>query len=289
MKKIIVTSLLIVSHLSFAEMSNNTKPTNINQQKSLDFNKSEDITPRYINKDDIIINANYDNISHYFLIDIRRKDGKLLYSDDFFNKNTQLNQDKISLTSYWMKSSLTNIEKIIAFPEQINSESYSQLNYKISPSDSVGICEALYISYQMKGDSAPSTQAIIFNKIGQSSTIMDKQCSLDKSLSQDFFGYTEDNYITGFHWNKLYANVKKPVIFNAIISKEGQELLPSYTQAYAISDDFSHFYIFNKKTINGQYNFKQQITYPSLYFLHLQFKGEDSRLNHFNSKLRVKE
>lgn len=285
-----ISAILMLSANCMAAKVLNFKPLSSEDQsntslnisdKSLAINKNPPPLNLALNSSDVIVNMNYDKKKKEYFFQILNKNGFPLSNSDFV---PQLSGNIIN--SYFLKTTLQQVQK------ENHDLNENQTIFSFKPKDSKGKCEAIYFTYQLKGDSTITTRALLLDKEGESVAKITKDCEVPKVDWRDNLEFTQNNYTAGFNWGSAALSTDKPVKFTTIFTKDGIESIPDDIQAYAISKDFTNLYVMKPQTNkNGAYygvTFSQNMSYPGTYFFLLTFEGENGKIQTVNAKNTVR-
>lgn len=254
----ILLSSLFISHLQ-------AQPV----EKFIEVNKTPVYEPTYTSSADVISNIAYSKKEKTYFLELVKNNGIPLTTNDLL-----ILPSGNYIDAHWTNTLFNKIEDKGYDIDGMNTI------FSLKPSKNKGECEAFYVTYQLRGDKVITTKALILDDDGNVTNKLDEKCPVSKRDFRNNIQFTENNYTVGFNWSSPSLNTIKPVKFNSTFTKEGFEYIPENLKAYAVSNDFTHFYSFEKLPTKGAYhgiNFSQNIEYPNTYNFLLTFDGDNGK------------
>lgn len=231
---------------------------------------------------DINVDVLHNPSTKEFLVKFEHKQGNNFRDSDFanalFTEGKESSMTPLLFT--WINSKLDKIE-IIKSPVNSNGEYLFQLP------QSVGKCEAFYVTYKLVSDTASLTKSIILDANGNPSSEMDRKCKIPQPAAKEDVAYTKNQYLVSTNWQDTNVSVNKPIRFSSLISKEGADITTDSLRYVIVSEDFSKFYysvgVINKSAILGTV-FSQPIHSSGTHFFTAIFNNENGGFELATSK-----
>lgn len=151
--------------------------------------------------------------------------------------STHLNaiRDRSQVVGYWVSNDLKNIE---ITPLTVYGQT-SDFNFT---SDKNSACKTLFVQYQLKTASEPTTLKGYVDHSGKFGMNRDAKCVGPSVNSHDNISYSQQNNIVGIFMTDIIGSSTKPLRYSIINNRNGKTYAPASLESFIISKDYSNFY-----------------------------------------------